>query len=105
MSENRPALVADSYQSVPVSSAASPSVPTTSYDNAVEIAQLCKLAGMADKTLDFLASGQSVTQVRQSLLTAKADVPVISGHLPPFVPQHSDLVMSIVKRRLGETSK
>jgi signal peptide peptidase SppA len=107
-SVNRPATMADSHQPAAEPAAlpaASASISAASYDSAVEIAQLCQLAGMTDKTAELLASGQSVSQVRQSLLAARAAVPMISGHLSQFTPQPTDLVMSIVKRRLGGVSK
>lgn len=91
--ENTPAPVVDNPQPV----------VTTGHDQAVEIAQLCQLAGMPDKTAEFLASNQSVTQVRQTLLAAKAAVPAISSHIDPqHNPQRADLLMKVMKQRVGK---
>ncbi len=110
--ETRPAPVAEAPQPAvqPITQpaqqpvTAAQSVPAgPQYDQAVEIAQLCQLAGMSDKTADFLASGQSVTQVRQALLTAKAAIPAISSHADPLHnPQRTDLLMNVVKQRVGK---
>lgn len=73
------------------------------YGHAVEIAQLCQLAGMPDKTAEFLASNQSVTQVRQTLLAAKAAVPAISSHIDPqHNQQRADLLLKVMKQRVGK---
>jgi hypothetical protein len=104
--ETRPAIEADTPQpvvSAPPVVVAPPVVTGPQYDQAVEIAQLCQLAGMSDKTADFLASGQSVAQVRQALLTAKAAIPAISSHADPLHnPQRTDLLMNVVKQRVGK---
>jgi hypothetical protein len=80
-----------------------PSAVGPQYDQAVEIAQLCQIAGISDKTAEFLASGQSVAQVRESLLAAKAAVPTISSHADPLHnPQRADLLMKVMKQRAGK---
>lgn len=97
--ENTPAPVADNPQPI----ATTQPLATTGHDQAVEIAQLCQLAGMSDKTAEFLASNQSVTQVRQTLLATKAAVPAISSHIDPqHNPQRADLLLKVMKQRVGK---
>ena len=101
---------------VPVTESPQPAAPITAtpiavvpppatgpqYDQAVEIAQLCQLAGMSDKTADYLASGQPVAQVRQSLLSAKAAVPAISSHIDPMQSApRADMLVNMMKQRIG----
>ncbi len=101
-----PVPVADTPQPQATTTPVAPTPVMSSgpqYDHAVEIAQLCQLASMSDKTAEFLSSGQSVAQVRQTLLTAKAAIPAISSHInPPQSPQTADLLMKIVKQRTGK---
>ncbi len=100
--ETRPAPVADSPQpAVPV--AAEPHLATgPQYDQAVEIAQLCQLAGMSDKTADYLAAGHTVAQVRQALLSAKSVVPAISSHIDPMQnAPRADMLVNMMKQRNG----
>ncbi len=103
--ENRPDALADNPQPVATDTRFAVPQAVANNDQAVEIAQLCQLAGMSDKTAEFLSSGQSVTQVRQALLTAKAKVPAISGHLAPAPSsQPTDLLMKVMKQRTGKES-
>lgn len=93
-------------RSAPVAESQQPAAPIGAalpqYDQAVEIAQLCQLAGMSDKTADYLASGQPVAQVRQSLLLAKAAVPAISSHIDPMQSApRADMLVNMMKQRNG----
>lgn len=93
-------------RSAPVAESQQPAAPIGAvlpqYDQAVEIAQLCQLAGMSDKTADYLASGQPVAQVRQSLLLAKAAVPAISSHIDPMQSApRADMLVNMMKQRIG----
>lgn len=105
------------HNEVPAISAESPSPPTIAapatslastpqaprYEQAVEIAQLCQIAGMPDKTAEFLSSGASVAQVRQMLLSARAATPVISSHIDPISSgQSHDVLMRVLKQRLSK---
>jgi len=102
----QPAPVADVLQPVVMSApdAASQAIAGgLQYENAVEIAQLCQLAGMADKTAEFLSAGQTVAHVRQALLAAKASVPAISSHIVPAPSaQSTDLLIKVMQQRLGK---
>lgn len=105
------------HNEVPAISAESPTPPTVAspatslastpqaphYEQAVEIAQLCQIAGMPDKTAEFLSSGASVAQVRQLLLTARAATRVISSHIDPISSgQSHDVLMRVLKQRLSK---
>ena len=102
MKEDIPEPLVQAMQPIPISQATGTG---DTYDQAIEIAQLCALAGMTDKTAELLASGQTVTQVRQALLAAKAAVPVISNHASPIHnPHRSDLLVNLVKQRVSKES-
>lgn len=99
-------VTATASQSDPSGPAISPVSAQSSgpdYAQAVEVAQLCELAGMPNKTAEYLAAGYSVAQVRQTLLATKAAVPAISNHMiSPTPSTQSDLLVKIVKQRTGK---
>ena len=77
-----------------------------SYNEAVEIAQLCHIAGLPEKTAEYLVSGQSVAQVRNALLSARANTPTISSHLDPMGASPTvNMVMSALQRRMEGGTK
>ncbi len=61
--------------------AGAPAAP--SYADAIEVAELCQLAGVPDRTASFLASQTPVANVRRALLALRAQGPEIASHLSP----------------------
>ena len=53
------------------------------YADAIEVAELCQLAGVPDRTASFLAAQTPVANVRRALLTLRAQGPEIASHLSP----------------------
>lgn len=51
--------------------------------DAVAVAELCQLAGQSQRTAAFLAEGASESQVRKSLLAARAQSPEITSVIDP----------------------
>ena len=51
--------------------------------DAVAVAELCQLAGQPQRTAAFLAEGASESQVRKSLLAARAQSPEITSVIDP----------------------
>lgn len=56
---------------------------TMSYADAVEVAELCQLAGVPERTASYLAAQTPVANVRRTLLALRADGPEIASHLSP----------------------
>ena len=75
--------------------------------DAVAIAELCQLAGQAQRTATFLAEGASESQVRKALLAARAESPEITSVVHPDAankvasPEHNPL-MKAVKKLTGK---
>lgn len=64
--------------------AAVPAPPTPANDSALEIAQLCQLAGRPELIVGYLQAGASTEQVRSQLLQAQVDAsPEISSRIAP----------------------
>ncbi len=61
--------------------ASAPAAPN--YADAIEVAELCQLAGVPDRTASFLASQTPVANVRRALLALRAQGPEIASHLSP----------------------
>jgi signal peptide peptidase SppA len=53
------------------------------YADAIEVAELCQLAGVPDRTASFLAAQTPVANVRRALLALRAQGPEITSHLSP----------------------
>lgn len=78
--------------------------------DAVAVAELCQLAGQAQRTAAFLAEGVSEAQVRKSLLSARAQSPEITSMIDPnaAVPSSGETsveqspLMSAVKKLAGK---
>lgn len=58
-----------------------PAAPT--YAHAVEVAELCQLAGVPERTAAFLSAATPVPDVRRALLALRAAGPEIASHLSP----------------------
>lgn len=56
---------------------------TMGYADAVEVAELCQLAGMPERTAGYLSAQTPVANVRRTLLALRADGPEIASHLSP----------------------
>jgi len=56
---------------------------TLSYADAVEVAELCQLAGVPERTASYLVAQTPVANVRRTLLALRADGPEIASHLTP----------------------
>jgi signal peptide peptidase SppA len=56
---------------------------TMGYADAVEVAELCQLAGVPERTASYLAAQTPVANVRRTLLALRADGPEIASHLTP----------------------
>lgn len=56
---------------------------TMSYADAVEVAELCQLAGVPERTASYLSAQTPVANVRRTLLALRADGPEITSHLSP----------------------
>jgi signal peptide peptidase SppA len=75
----------------------------SAHANAVAIAELCQLAGQPQRIAAFLASGTSETQVRSTLLSARADSVEISSVLHPDAaaapasPEQNPLMKAVKK--------
>ncbi|MGH1508464.1 S49 family peptidase [Ralstonia solanacearum] len=86
--------------------------PVASHTDAVEIAQLCTLAGRTDMIAGFLEARAMPERVRSQLLAARAEVsPEIASRIDPQVPAMSasaghpasphNPLLQAVKKRLG----
>ena len=66
------------------------------------IAELCLIAGHANRTAEFLASGMSESQVRRALLNARAEQPEIASRINPDAvvahPTAASPVVAAVKK-------
>ncbi len=56
---------------------------TMSYADAVEVAELCQLAGVPERTASYLSARTPVANVRRTLLALRAEGPEIASHLSP----------------------
>ncbi|MDP2430568.1 MAG: S49 family peptidase [Pseudomonadota bacterium] len=54
-----------------------------SYADAVEVAELCQLAGVPERTANYLSARTPVHEVRRTLLAIRAEGPEIASHLSP----------------------
>lgn len=84
-----PAPVTTAETDPPVVTAAQPATPlrpepaTPTYADALEIAELCQLAGVPERTTAFLGAATPVPDVRRALLALRAEGPEITSHLSP----------------------
>ena len=62
---------------------AEPTATALSYTDAVEVAELCQLAGVPERTASYLAAQTPVAAVRRTLLALRAEGPEIASHLTP----------------------
>ena len=60
-----------------------PVAPAASHADAIAIAELCQLAGHPDLTVRFLSEGATESQVRKSLLAARAESVEIHSTIAP----------------------
>lgn len=56
---------------------------TMSYADAVEVAELCQLAGVPERTASYLSTQTPVANVRRTLLALRAEGPEIASYLTP----------------------
>lgn len=98
--------------SVLAPAASAPPTPVLTAACAVEIAQLCALAGRTDLTAGFLEAGVSPAAARSQLLAARAQTPEIASRISPDAAAHhaaraadpaspDNPLIQAVKRRLG----
>lgn len=79
------------------------SARASTHADAVAIAELCQLAGQPQRIAAFLAAGTSETQVRRTLLSARADSVEISSVIHPDAvatpasPEQSPLMKAVKK--------
>lgn len=81
-----------------------PVAPAASHADAIAIAELCQLAGHPDLTVRFLSEGATESQVRKSLLAARAEsveihstITPIDGDAAPHRPAANPLMAAIKK--------
>jgi signal peptide peptidase SppA len=67
----------------PSATVAEPTATALSYADAVEVAELCQLAGVPERTASYLSAQTPVANVRRTLLALRADGPEIASHLTP----------------------
>ncbi len=107
-----PAALGAAQPPVDASPPGSPAPPVASHADAVEIAQLCSLAGRTDLIAGFLEARATPERVRSQLLAARAEAsPEIASRIDPQVPTLSadaghpasprNPLVQAVKRRLG----
>ena len=72
----------DTERPVPAAKAETP-IRTPTYADAVEVAELCQLAGVPERISAFLSAATPVPDVRRALLALRADGPEIASHLSP----------------------
>jgi capsid assembly protease len=89
----------------PPSAAATPTQPTVAIpivSEAQAIAELCLIAGVSTRTVEFLAAGMSEAQVRHILLDARAEQPEISSRISADTgissPVESSAIVNAVKK-------
>lgn len=86
---------------VPVASSAAPAA-THARSEAQAIAEICLIAGCPERTAEFLASRASESQVRRTLLDARAEQPEITSRVTPDAgatlrPEASPVVAAVKK--------
>ncbi|MHA6911388.1 S49 family peptidase [Ralstonia pseudosolanacearum] len=107
-----PAAEAPGATAQPSVLASPPAAPVASHTDAVEIAQLCTLAGRADLIAGFLEARATPERVRSHLLAARAEAsPEIASRIDPQAPVASadaghpasprNPLLQAVKKRLG----
>ncbi|QOK95190.1 S49 family peptidase [Ralstonia pseudosolanacearum] len=107
-----PAAEAPGATAQPPVLASQPAAPVASHTDAVEIAQLCTLAGRADLIAGFLETRATPERVRSHLLAARAEAsPEIASRIDPQAPVVSadaghpasprNPLLQAVKKRLG----
>lgn len=88
----------DEPQVSPVDTDTSRFASTPRYADAQAIAELCMLAGVPQRTVEFLGSGMSEAQVRLSLLNARAAQPEITSRITADAAPEQNLMMSAIQR-------
>lgn len=89
VSMNGPTPETTAETAQPVVTAAQPATPlrpepaAPTYADALEIAELCQLAGVPERTAAFLGAATPVPDVRRALLAMRAEGPEITSHLSP----------------------
>lgn len=88
----------------PAEDALTPAAPGASRADAIAIAELCQLAGHSELTARFLSEGATESQVRKSLLAARAEsveihstITPIDGDAAPHRPAANPLMAAIKK--------
>ncbi len=74
-------------------------------DDAVEIAELCTLAGCPEATSEFLRQRSSAVTVRQILLNRRVQAETIQSHITPPAPTatgHDDVMRQAIERKLAQ---
>lgn len=80
---------------------------TAARADAVNIAELCQLAGHPERIADFLAEGASEAQVRHALLAMRAERPEIASRIHPDIAVSlqsttTNPVVAAVKKLIGK---
>lgn len=89
-------------QPAPAANAALAHAPDGGRIEALAIAELCLIAGCAQRTAEFLVSGMTEAQVRRVLLDARADQPEIASRITADAgssqrPEDSPVVAAVKK--------
>jgi hypothetical protein len=76
--------------------------PPSARAEALAIAELCLLAGVSERTAEFLAQGLSAQQVRRTLLDARASTVEIASRITPDAttagrPETSPVIAAVKK--------
>jgi capsid assembly protease len=103
--QNGPVSATTPEESLPV--AGNPP-DTVTVDDAVEIAELCTLAGCPEATAEFLRQRSCIANVRQNLLHRRSLSENIQSHLiPPASAKtdDADLMRQAVQRKLAQPTK
>jgi signal peptide peptidase SppA len=86
-------------------SGASNSPGPLTMDDAVEIAELCTLAGCPEATSEFLRQRSSAVTVRQILLNRRVQAETIQSHITPLLPAatgNDDVMRQAIERKIAQ---
>lgn len=97
----------DVPQPTPAASTAKQPPAANGRIEAQAIAEMCLIAGCAQRTAEYLASGMSEAQVRRALLDARAEQPEIASRITPDAgttlrPENSPVVAAVKKLNAKE---
>jgi len=86
--------------------ATGPTLTINPHQEAQAIAELCLLAGQAQRTAEFLGSGMTQAQVRSALLEARSEQPDIQSHITADTGTHSNtnLLLDVTQKLAAKRS-